>query len=67
MDATCAIQDSIHVIGLVHKYVSRILGTYHNGKPPLIMRYYNLTVSPPFTSTIVSLLTASHTDFTDGL
>jgi hypothetical protein len=29
MDATCAIQDSIHVFNLVHKYVSRILGTYH--------------------------------------
>ncbi len=30
MDATCTIQDSIHVFSLVHKYVSRILGTYHN-------------------------------------
>ncbi len=30
MDATCKIQDSIHVFRLVHKYVSRILGTYHN-------------------------------------
>ena len=29
MDATCTIQDSIHVFSLVHKYVSRILGTYH--------------------------------------
>ena len=29
MDATCAIQASIHVFSLVHKYVSRILGTYH--------------------------------------
>ena len=28
MDATCAIQDSIHVFSLIHKYVSRILGTY---------------------------------------
>ena len=28
MDATCTIQDSIHVFSLVHKYVSRILGTY---------------------------------------
>ena len=28
MDATCAIQDSIHVFSLVYKYVSRILGTY---------------------------------------
>ena len=31
MDATCTIQDSIHVFSLVHKYVSRILGTYHRG------------------------------------
>ena len=29
MDATCTIQDSIHMFNLVHKYVSRILGTYH--------------------------------------
>ena len=40
MDATCTIQDSIHVFSLVHKYVSRILGTYQN-KP-----YAILTVSP---------------------
>ena len=31
MDATCTIQDSIHVFNLVHKYVSRILGTYQKG------------------------------------
>lgn len=31
MDATCTIQDSIHVFNLVHKYVSRILGTYQLG------------------------------------
>ena len=31
MDATCAIQASIHVFSLVRKYVSRILGTYHCG------------------------------------
>ena len=31
MDATCTIQDSIHVFNLVHKYVSRILGTYQAG------------------------------------
>ena len=30
MDATCAIQASIHVFSLVRKYVSRILGTYHS-------------------------------------
>ena len=28
MDASCTIQDSIHVFNLVHKYVSSILGTY---------------------------------------
>ena len=28
MDATCAIQASIHVFSLVRKYVSRILGAY---------------------------------------
>ena len=32
MDATCTIQDSIHVFNLVHKYVSRILGTYQFSK-----------------------------------
>ena len=32
MDATCAIQASIHVFSLVRKYVSRILGTYQFGK-----------------------------------
>ena len=31
MDATRAIQDSIHVFSLVRKYVSRILGTYQCG------------------------------------
>lgn len=30
MDAACTIQDSIHVFSLVHKYVSRILGTYQD-------------------------------------
>ena len=32
MDATCAIQASIHVFSLVRKYVSRILGTYHKSQ-----------------------------------
>jgi hypothetical protein len=32
MDASCKIQGSIHVFHLVHKYVSRILGTYHLAK-----------------------------------
>mgnify|MGYP000888817646 CR=1 FL=1 len=33
MDATCAIQASIHVFSLVRKYVSRILGTYQRYTP----------------------------------
>ena len=32
MDATCTIQDSIHVFNLIHKYVSRILGTYQGSQ-----------------------------------
>ena len=35
MDATRAIQDSIHVFSLVRKYVSRILGTYHFHQLPI--------------------------------
>ena len=30
MDASCYLQKSIHVFNLIHKYVSRILGTYQN-------------------------------------
>ena len=30
MDASCKVQNSIHVSSLVHKYVSSILGTYHS-------------------------------------
>ena len=30
MDASCKVQGSIHVFSLVHKYVSRILGTYQS-------------------------------------
>lgn len=37
MDATRAIQDSIHVFSLVRKYVSRILGTYHLNARPFII------------------------------
>ena len=40
MDATCTIQDSIHVFSLVHKYVSRILGTYQYG-----VRFYFVSVN----------------------
>ena len=43
MDATCTIQDSIHVFNLVHKYVSRILGTYqsHRTATGAFVLYYN--------------------------
>ena len=37
MDATCAIQASIHVFSLVRKYVSRILGTYQSGSHSLFL------------------------------
>ena len=40
MDATCTIQDSIHVFSLVHKYVSRILGTYQNTTDISFVRIY---------------------------
>ena len=39
MDATCTIQDSIHVFSLVHKYVSRILGTYQAGSTVFFIGY----------------------------
>lgn len=42
MDAACTIQDSIHVFSLVHKYVSRILGTYHwFGRGGFIYEWWN--------------------------
>ena len=37
MDATCTIQDSIHVFNLVHKYVSRILGTYQTATGAFVL------------------------------
>ena len=40
MDATRAIQDSIHVFSLVRKYVSRILGTYHQLCCAVIIRIF---------------------------
>ena len=42
MDATCAIQDSIHVFSLVLKYVSRILGTYQFLIDALTLYYNNI-------------------------
>ena len=39
MDATCTIQDSIHVFNLVHKYVSRILGTYQFSRVQVFCLY----------------------------
>ena len=49
MDATCTIQDSIHVFSLVHKYVSRILGTYHDPVCciKIALRLSALTKTPP--------------------
>ena len=40
MDATCTIQDSIHVFSLVHKYVSRILGTYQHSDIAVTLNVY---------------------------
>ena len=37
MDASCTIQDSIHVFSLVHKYVSSILGTYQSPEKALTL------------------------------
>ena len=45
MDATCAIQASIHVFSLVRKYVSRILGTYHSARAILYLRLFDLLVT----------------------
>ena len=42
MDATCTIQDSIHVFSLVHKYVSRILGTYHSPIGALLFLLFHI-------------------------
>ena len=44
MDATCAIQDSIHVFSLVRKYVSRILGTYQNGSPGAYSKFSEVRI-----------------------
>lgn len=43
MDATRAIQDSIHVFSLVRKYVSRILGTYQLTVLPFVVIVYPLS------------------------
>ena len=47
MDATCSIQDSIHVFSLVHTYVSRILGTYQNLGGLLLCKTARRWVLPP--------------------
>ena len=47
MDATCAIQDSIHVFSLVRKYVSRILGTYHYGVVSFFVAYKSMDRRKP--------------------
>ena len=59
MDATCAIQASIHVFSLVRKYVSRILGTYQmrlHGIFLIVKRFYT-----DFTFPLFLIL---HSDFT---
>ena len=38
MDASCTIQEDIHVFSLIYKYVSRILGTYHFSEAILILK-----------------------------
>ena len=43
MDASCKVQGSIHVFSLVHKYVSRILGTYHFLKRQVVFITTNCT------------------------
>ena len=43
MDATCAIQASIHVFSLVRKYVSRILGTNHSIPAEFLYKHINIT------------------------
>ena len=45
MDATCAIQASIHVFSLVRKYVSRILGTYQRSDDRAWVFYYHVSRS----------------------
>ena len=68
MDAACTIQDSIHVFSLVHKYVSRILGTYQLLRAFLIhclhclnffgYEGYASSLSSRFTTIIFFLVTA---------
>ena len=58
MDATCTIQDSIHVFNLVHKYVSRILGTYHNSWVFLFILIYDLIYFTSYRSCPCSLAIA---------
>lgn len=54
MDATCTIQDSIHVFNLVHKYVSRILGTYQASNWGIFILLHFLPNSHPIISTTAS-------------
>ena len=72
MDATCTIQDSIHVFNLVHKYVSRILGTYHIPRDFLSVHVLSYSIlalhSTDYTRDLMMATTAStalmihHTD-----
>ena len=57
MDATCAIQASIHVFSLVRKYVSRILGTYQYGSPGFyILQNYFILLSEPVLPVLLPVL-----------
>ena len=58
MDATCAIQDSIHVFSLVYKYVSRILGTYHK----MVQGLFVTTTSQVQHACMSSYFWAGHND-----
>ena len=51
MDATCTIQNSIHVFRLVRQYVSRILGTYHFAQV-LILNSLNLLFAKGFSGVL---------------
>ena len=46
MDASCKVQGSIHVFSLVHKYVSRILGTYQDDRVFLFFKDRNTLQIP---------------------
>ena len=66
MDATCTIQDSIHVFSLVHKYVSRILGTYQLMVVVAAVFYYLFCSSNSFFNLAISASFSSDDDFSSS-